>query len=80
MEMALDVELICRKTSVSKEVLSTTNYIFKHMMDEQVGEVKYDEAAQLYYGAPYDESDHPVNLKVLVEADQEHSDLTGSEQ
>ncbi len=27
-----------------KEVLSTTNYIFKHMMDEQVGEVKYDEA------------------------------------
>lgn len=50
-----------------KEVLSTTNYIFKHMMDEQVGEVKYDEAAQLYYGAPYDESDHPVNLKVLVE-------------
>lgn len=51
-----------------KEVLSTTNYIFKHMMDEQVGEVKYDEAAQLYYGAPYDESDHPVNLKVLVEA------------
>lgn len=63
-----------------KEVLSTTNYIFKHMMDEQVGEVKYDEAAQLYYGAPYDESDHPVNLKVLVEADQEHSDLTGSEQ
>ena len=63
-----------------KEVLSTTNYIFKHMMDEQVGEVRYDEAAQLYYGAPYDESDHPVNLKVLVEADQEHSDLTGSEQ
>ncbi len=63
-----------------KEVLSTTNYIFKHMMDEQVGEVKYDEARQLYYGAPYDESDHPVNLKVLVEADQEHSDLTGSEQ
>jgi hypothetical protein len=36
----------------------------------------YDESAQLYYGAPYDESDHPVNLKVLVEADQEHSDLT----
>ena len=63
MEMGTDVELICRKTSVRKEVLSTTNYIFKHMMDEQVGEVNYDESAQLYY----DESDHPVNLKVLVE-------------
>ena len=55
MEMALGVELICPQNFRSrKEVLSTTNYIFKHMMDEQVGEVRYDEAAQLYYGAPYD--------------------------
>ena len=63
-----------------KEVLATTNYLFKHMMDEQVGEVNYDAAAQLYYGAPFDETNFPVNLKVLVEANQEHSDLTGSEQ
>ncbi|MCG9854616.1 helicase-exonuclease AddAB subunit AddA [Staphylococcus argenteus] len=63
-----------------KEVLATTNYLFKHMMDEQVGEVNYDAAAQLYYGAPFDETNYPVNLKVLVEANQEHSDLTGSEQ
>ncbi|UMT77490.1 helicase-exonuclease AddAB subunit AddA [Staphylococcus roterodami] len=63
-----------------KEVLATTNYLFKHMMDEQVGEVNYDAATQLYYGAPFDETNHPVNLKVLVEANQEHSDLTGSEQ
>lgn len=63
-----------------KEVLATTNYLFKHMMDEQVGEVNYDAAAQLYYGAPFDETNYSVNLKVLVEANQEQSDLTGSEQ
>ena len=30
-------------------VLSTTNYLFKHMMDEQVGEISYDDAAQLVH-------------------------------
>lgn len=63
-----------------KEVLSTTNYLFKHMMDEEVGEISYDDAAQLYYGAPFDEVDHPVELRTLIEADKEHSELNGSEQ
>lgn len=63
-----------------QEVLSTTNYLFKHMMDEQVGEISYDDAAQLYFGAPYDEVSHPVQLRALVEASSENSDLTGSEQ
>ncbi|MBO1199498.1 helicase-exonuclease AddAB subunit AddA [Staphylococcus simiae] len=62
------------------EVLTTTNYLFKHMMDEQVGEVTYDEAAQLYYGAPFDDVSNPVNLNVLVEASAEDSELTGTEQ
>lgn len=59
-----------------QEVLSTTNYLFKHMMDEQVGEISYDDAAQLYFGAPYDEVSHPVQLRALVEASSENSDLT----
>ena len=25
-----------------KEVLATTNYLFDHMMDEEVGEIEYD--------------------------------------
>ena len=62
------------------EVLATTNYLFKHMMDDQVGEVTYDEAAQLYYGAPFDDASNPVNLNVLVEAGADDSELTGSEQ
>ena len=63
-----------------QEVLSTTNYLFKHMMDEQVGEISYDDAAQLYFGAPYDKVSHPVQLRALVEESSENSDLTGSEQ
>ena len=46
------------------------------MMDESVGEINYDDAAQLYYGAhnkPYD-----VNLNMLVE--DASSELNGSEQ
>ena len=50
------------------------------MMDEEVGEISYDDAAQLYYGAPFDEVDHPVELRTLIEADKEHSELNGSEQ
>ncbi|MGV3111216.1 helicase-exonuclease AddAB subunit AddA [Staphylococcus pettenkoferi] len=61
-----------------KEVLSTTNYLFKHMMDEAVGEIEYDDAAQLYYGAPFDEREHPLQLNMLVK--DEDSELTASEQ
>lgn len=61
-----------------KEVLSTTNYLFKHMMDSQVGEIEYDEAAQLYYGANFDDANVPLHLDMLIEDDE--SDLTGAEQ
>lgn len=61
-----------------KEVLSTTNYLFKHMMDSQVGEIEYDEAAQLYYGADFDDTNIPLHLDVLIEDSE--SDLTGVEQ
>ena len=68
------------KTSVLDKRFSTTNYLFKHMMDDNVGEIIYDDAAQLYYGAPYDQTDNPVQLRALIEADKETSELTGSEQ
>src|SRR5699024_5648339 len=60
------------------EVLTTTNYLFKHMMDEAVGEIVYDDAAQLYYGAPFDNEPHDVQLNMLIEDGA--SDLKGSEQ
>ena len=61
-----------------KEVLTTTNYLFKHMMDEAVGEIVYDDAAQLYYGAPFDETSHHIQMNMLIE--DKESDLSAAEQ
>ncbi|OEF96705.1 helicase-exonuclease AddAB subunit AddA [Desulfuribacillus alkaliarsenatis] len=36
-----------------QEVIHSTNFIFKQIMDETVGEIPYDEKAQLEYGATY---------------------------
>ncbi|UXR72155.1 helicase-exonuclease AddAB subunit AddA [Staphylococcus sp. IVB6240] len=49
-----------------KEVLATTNYLFKHMMDPAIGEIDYDEAASLYEGAPFDDVSYPVHLTALL--------------
>ncbi|WP_017472397.1 helicase-exonuclease AddAB subunit AddA [Amphibacillus jilinensis] len=33
-----------------EEILTATNYIFKQLLDEQVGEINYDQEAELVYG------------------------------
>ena len=51
-----------------EEVLAGTNYVFGQIMDEEVGEIVYDEQAQLKFGASYDTAQVPVEL-VLLEGD-----------
>ena len=47
-----------------KEVLDGTNFIFKQTMGTKVGEIEYDEAAELKLGAPYPEDEkYPVELR-----------------
>lgn len=48
-----------------KEVLDGTNYIFKQIMDETVGEIDYDEAASLYYGANYPKEENEIEIHFL---------------
>jgi len=49
-----------------KEVLYGTNYIFKQLMDVSVGEIEYDEAAELIPGAPYPEvNSYPIELAMI---------------
>jgi ATP-dependent helicase/nuclease subunit A len=50
-----------------QEILAGTNYIFKQLMDEAVGEIAYDPAAELVYGAvDYpDTGVYPVELLVI---------------
>ena len=65
---------LARNFRSRKEVLSGTNYLFKQIMGVSVGEIEYNEAAELVKGASYPE-DHqfPVELMV-VDLEKEGAD------
>ncbi len=56
---------LARNFRSRKEVLDATNYIFKQIMGVKVGEIEYDEAAELRNGAPYPE-DIPFPLELML--------------
>ncbi|PAL14374.1 helicase-exonuclease AddAB subunit AddA [Peribacillus simplex] len=63
-----------------KEVLDGTNFLFQQLMGITVGEIDYDEDAQLKKGAPYPEDDsNPIELYLIDgAADPEaHSEMEG---
>lgn len=61
-----------------KEVLSGTNFLFKQLMGVKVGEIEYDEAAELKQGAPYPESDeHAIELFLVDLEKNEDSNQDG---
>ncbi|MEC1524039.1 helicase-exonuclease AddAB subunit AddA [Neobacillus niacini] len=56
---------LARNFRSRKEVLDGTNYLFKQLMGVKVGEIEYDEAAELRPGAPYPE-DEPFPIELLL--------------
>lgn len=62
---------LARNFRSRKEVLDGTNFLFKQLMGTSVGEIEYDEAAELVKGADYPEGEHPIEL-ILI--DQEGRD------
>ncbi|ARK25555.1 helicase-exonuclease AddAB subunit AddA [Sporosarcina sp. P37] len=54
-----------------KEVLDATNFIFRQIMGTRVGEIEYDEAAALKYGAQYPEKEVAAGLTILYENEEE---------
>ncbi|SDN13554.1 helicase-exonuclease AddAB subunit AddA [Bacillus sp. OK048] len=56
---------LARNFRSRKEVLEGTNYLFKQIMGVKVGEIEYDEAAELRPGAPYPE-DEPFPIELLL--------------
>ncbi|WP_338449093.1 helicase-exonuclease AddAB subunit AddA [Niallia oryzisoli] len=59
------------------EVLAGTNYLFKQIMGVNVGEIEYNEAAELVKGASYPEDvTYPVEL-LLIDLEKEESDFEG---
>nr|WP_318505150.1 helicase-exonuclease AddAB subunit AddA [Bacillus sp. T3] len=69
-----------------KEVLDGTNYLFKQIMGERVGEIIYDEAAELKLGASYPiEQPYAVELLLVDQVDardkiQQDDESDGSEE
>jgi len=54
-----------------KEVLDCTNYIFKQVMGENVGEIIYDEAAELKLGATYPDCEKMKTEMYLIDRKME---------
>jgi len=48
------------------QVLSSVNFIFRHIMTEDLGNICYDDAAALYPGASYPEAPEPEELDTEV--------------
>lgn len=62
---------LARNFRSRKEVLDGTNFLFKQLMGTSVGEIEYDEAAELVKGADYPDEEHPIELLLI---DQEGKD------
>lgn len=60
------------------DVLDSTNFLFKQLMGETVGEIEYDEQAELKLGASYPESKDTTTEMLLVHLDQQEAE-TGEE-
>lgn len=55
-----------------QNVLTTTNFIFKQLMDTQIAEIDYDEAAELVLGAAFPETEERYQPEIaLVDMKQE---------
>ncbi|WP_227395793.1 helicase-exonuclease AddAB subunit AddA [Jeotgalibacillus aurantiacus] len=62
------------------EVLDGVNFIFRQIMGEMVGEIDYDQDAELVNGAPYPkEQTTPVKLALIDQADPDVPEETAEE-
>jgi ATP-dependent helicase/nuclease subunit A len=65
---------LARNFRSRNEVLDATNYLFKQVMGEKVGEIEYDERAELKAGAAYPEKEYPVELLIMDLEDGNETD------
>jgi ATP-dependent helicase/nuclease subunit A len=71
---------LARNFRSRKEVLDGTNYLFKQIMGVKVGEIDYDEAAELRNGAPYPEDElFPVEVMLIDQKAETIETLSDSE-
>ncbi|PRO41204.1 helicase-exonuclease AddAB subunit AddA [Bacillus sp. LLTC93] len=56
------------------DVLDSTNFLFKQLMGETVGEIEYDEQAELKLGASFPQSEDTTTEMLLVHLDQHETE------
>ncbi len=47
------------------QILDFTNYLFSRLMNEELGEIDYDEDAYLYKGTEFEESQKPLEINII---------------
>lgn len=57
---------LARNFRSRRQIVDGVNFIFKQIMTEQVGEMEYDEAARLVYGAAYPDSPNDMAVEVAL--------------
>ena len=63
------------------EVLAGTNFLFKQLMGKTVGEIDYDEAAELKKGAAYPEDEeYPIELYLIDKSEEAAESADGDEE
>ncbi|MCO7176006.1 helicase-exonuclease AddAB subunit AddA [Sporolactobacillus kofuensis] len=67
-----------------QEIIDGANFLFRQTMDEAVGGVIYDDAAELRCAASYPSEDRPVELEIIDQATndgdaEDQNDMDGSE-
>lgn len=79
-ETGLKIDL-ARNFRSRGEVLDATNYLFKQIMGVTVGEIHYDENAELKKGAPYPEDEEfPVELLLIDKGAGAHTERETAEE
>lgn len=74
-ESGLRIDL-ARNFRSREEVLAGTNFLFKQIMGVKVGEIEYNEAAELIKGATYPEDKgYPVELLIVDQEKDDKDDL-----
>ncbi|TGA97130.1 helicase-exonuclease AddAB subunit AddA [Sporolactobacillus shoreae] len=62
-----------------KEVIDGANFLFRQVMDETAGGVTYDRAAELRFGADYQDECLPMDVELIDRADQGNEDADGTD-
>jgi ATP-dependent helicase/nuclease subunit A len=62
-----------------KEVINSTNFLFKQVMNESVGEIDYDLDAELKLGASYPEHPNTVSELLLIDKADNDEEITDDE-